>query len=69
MKVTVGKDGTIEIPLELQESLGLRPGTYCRVLARGDDLVLQRLEDVHLHCLTLRMGTDTIHSASSTQDE
>ena len=69
MKVTVGKSGMIEIPPELQESLGLRPGTYCRILARGEDLVLQRLEDVHLHCLTLEMDPDTIHSASSTQEE
>ncbi len=69
MKVTVGKDGLIEIPAELRESLGLLPGTYCRILQRGQTVVLQRLEDVHLHCLTLEMGPDTIHSASSTQEE
>ena len=69
MEVIVGRNGVIEIPTELRDSLGMQPGTYCRILQRGQTVVLQRLEDVHLDCLTLEMGPDTIHSASSTQHE
>ncbi len=69
MLVKVGKDGLVEIPAEVRQSLGLAPGTYYKILQRGQDMVLQRLEDAHVRCLTLEMGADTIHSASSTQHE
>lgn len=69
MKVTVAEDGSIEIPSAVRDALGLGPGTYCRLLLKGDAIALQSLEDSHLRCLTLPLGPDTIHSASSTQDE
>jgi len=69
LRVTVGKGGEIELPAELRDHLGMGPGTYCRMLVRDDSVVLHRLEDVHLRCLTLEMGLDTIHAVSSTQQQ
>ena len=64
----MGRRGVIEIPADVREQAGWR-GAYCRILPQGDQIVLQPIEDVHLRCLTLKMGPDTIHSASSTQRE